>query len=400
MHREENDANFWNRHFQHRCGFRSVHFRHRKVEKNQIRLECSCFFYGLEPVGGFTANGYIGPSCENVFDRLSNETAVVGDQQLLWHKQISVLRVRSSRYPVFNVGNPTFIEIDELQWLKAQSSALLEDDSFVSVEQDAIFDVPADGSGENYFFDVAALFHQVVDRVAVRYPFDALFDDGAVIEHFGDIVGCGANDFHAAIEGLLMGLCADECGQEGMMDIDDLLGELCDEIRGKHLHVASQDDEFDIVLAKQFDLLPFCLRLVFLGNGNHAIGNAIKVCVGLRVGMIADYQGDFAGEFAGALPVEQIDEAVIVFGNKNGHARTVVRGGDAPLNGKLLGDGSKPFWKILEVELETCEIPFDAREIETFDAGLVLLEMKDVAAVPVNEIRDCGIEALSIRAPQ
>jgi hypothetical protein len=63
------------------------------------------------------------------------------------------------------------------------------------------------------------------------------------------------------------------------------------------------------------------------------------------------------------------------------------------LNGKLLGDGSEPLWKILEVEFETCEIPFDACEIETFDAWLVLLEMKDVAAMPVDEVRDCGVEA-------
>jgi hypothetical protein len=73
---------------------------------------------------------------------------------------------------------------------------------------------------------------------------------------------------------------------------------------------------------------------------------------------------------------------------------------DAPLNGKLLGDGSKPFWKVFQVEFEPFEIPFDAREIETFDAGLVLLEMKDVAAMPVDKIRDCGVEALSIGASQ
>jgi hypothetical protein len=30
----------------------------------------------------------------------------------------------------------------------------------------------------------------------------------------------------------------------------------------------------------------------------------------------------------------------------------------------------------------------------------MLLEMKDVAAMPVNEIRDGGVESLSIRAPQ
>jgi len=126
----------------------------------------------------------------------------------------------------------------------------------------------------------------------------------------------------------------------------------------------------------------------------------VKVGVIFRVGMIADHQRDFAGEFAGALAVEQIDEAVVVFGNKNCHARTVVRGGDAPLNGKLLGDGSKPLGEVFQVELEAFEIPFDAGEIETFDAGLVLLEVKDVAAMPVDEISDCGIEAFAIRAPQ
>ena len=37
-------------------------------------------------------------------------------------------------------------------------SKLLENDSFVSVEQDAVFDMPADGSGEHYLFQVSALF--------------------------------------------------------------------------------------------------------------------------------------------------------------------------------------------------------------------------------------------------
>jgi hypothetical protein len=87
VHREENDANFGNRHFQHRRRFRAVHLGHGKIEKDQIRLECFCFLYGLESVGGFAANGNVGASCENVLDSLPNEIAVVGYQQLLWHKQ-------------------------------------------------------------------------------------------------------------------------------------------------------------------------------------------------------------------------------------------------------------------------------------------------------------------------
>jgi len=110
--------------------------------------------------------------------------------------------------------------------------------------------MPADGSGEDHLFDVAALFYEVLDGVAVRDAFDALLDDGAVVEDFRDVVGGGADDFYAAVEGLLMGLGADEGGQEGMMDIDDLLGKLFDETGRKHLHVASQDDQFDIIFAK------------------------------------------------------------------------------------------------------------------------------------------------------
>jgi hypothetical protein len=45
-------------------------------------------------------------------------------------------------------------------------------------------------------------------------------------------------------------------------------------------------------------------------------------------------------------------------------------------------------WKVFQIELEPFEIPFDAGEIETFFPGLVLLEMKNVAAMPVNEIRN------------
>jgi hypothetical protein len=66
----------------------------------------------------------------------------------------------------------------------------------------------------------------------------------------------------------------------------------------------------------------------------------------------------------------------------------------------LLGNGSKPLREVFQIELESSEIPFDAGKIETLFASLVLLEMKDVATVPVDEIRNGRIQALAIRAPQ
>ena len=134
-----------------------------------------------------------------------------------------------------------------------------------------------------------------------------------VIENFGDIVSGSADDFHAAVEGLLMGLGADECGQKGMVNIDDLLRKLLDKAGRKDLHIAGQNNQFDIIFAKQLDLLPLSLLLVLLCYWNHAVRDVIKVCVVFCVGVIADHQWNFAGEFAGALAVEQIDEAVVVF---------------------------------------------------------------------------------------
>ncbi len=130
------------------------------------------------------------------------------------------------------------------------------------------------------------------------------------------------------------------------------------------------------------------------------IRDTVKVCVAFRVGMVADHQRNFAGEFADPLPIQQINQTVIVFRYQNGHARTVVRARDAPLNRKLLGNGCKPLREVLQIELEPCEVSFDAGKIETFFAGLVLLEMKDVAAVPVDEIRNCCVQALAVGAPQ
>ncbi len=54
------------------------------------------------------------------------------------------------------------------------------------------------------------------------------------------------------------------------------------------------------------------------------IGNTIKIGVVPGVRMIADHQRDLAGEFPDPLPIEQVNEAVIVFGNKDGDAGAIV----------------------------------------------------------------------------
>jgi len=51
----------------------------------------------------------------------------------------------------------------------------LEDYGLISIQQDTVFHVPADGARQNNFLDVTALLDEVVDRVAMidLPPFDA-----------------------------------------------------------------------------------------------------------------------------------------------------------------------------------------------------------------------------------
>jgi hypothetical protein len=62
--------------------------------------------------------------------------------------------------------------------------------------------------------------------------------------------------------------------------------------------------------------------------------------------------------------------------------------------------GANHFRKLFQIEFEACEIPFNTGQIKTFFTCLMLLEMKNVAAMPIDEIRDGRVQALAIRALQ
>src|SRR5215470_19932124 len=97
---------------------------------------------------------------------------------------------------------------------------LLKDDGLVAVQQDAAFHVPTHGSGENYFFDIAPLLNQVLDRIAMVDADYILINDGPIVEYLCNVVGGGANEFYTTFECLVVGPGADECWQKRMVDID------------------------------------------------------------------------------------------------------------------------------------------------------------------------------------
>src|ERR1700682_5434500 len=116
------------------------------------------------------------------------------------------------------------------------------------------------------------------------------------------------------------------------MDIDNRHGILRDKFGRKHLHITSEHHEINIVGREQFELLRFSLQLVLLGHWNVMESDSIKICVTLCVGVIADHQREIASQLSVTLAIEKIHEAVIEFGNKDGHTRTLATQGDAPVH--------------------------------------------------------------------
>src|ERR1700685_973893 len=96
---------------------------------------------------------------------------------------------------------------------------VLEDHSLVSVNQNAIFDVPAHCAGEHDFFEVAAFADEIFDCFAMRYTDYVLLDDGAVVEDFSNVVAGGADQFDSPFRCLMIRPRTDECRKKRMMNV-------------------------------------------------------------------------------------------------------------------------------------------------------------------------------------
>jgi ribosomal protein L18 len=99
---------------------------------------------------------------------------------------------------------------------------LSENNRLVAMHQHAVFEVVAQAAREDGLFDVLAVAHHVVDRVGVVDADHVLLDDRPLVEFAGHVVAGRADQLDAALVGLVVGLGADEAGQEGVVDVDDL----------------------------------------------------------------------------------------------------------------------------------------------------------------------------------
>ncbi len=189
--------------------------------------------------------------------------------------------------------------------------ASIENHRLPAIHQNAVIDVPAHRARQHHLFQIAALLQQVIEPVAVGDADHVLLDDRAFVEIGGDVMAGGADQFHAAVEGAVVRLGAAERGQKRVMDIDNSLRIAGDEVRRQDLHVAGEHDKIDALLRQDFKLLPLGRGFV-ADDGNVEERYALEVGPALRVRVVADDSGHVARQLAALVPVEEIDEAVVV----------------------------------------------------------------------------------------
>jgi hypothetical protein len=147
---------------------------------------------------------------------------------------------------------------------------------------------------------------------------------------------------------------------------------------------------------EKLDLLRFGFGFVFLRHRNVVERHAKEIGVALSVGMVADHQRKVAGEFAIALAMQQIHQAVIVLGNEDGYPRPAIAHGEHPIHAELVRDRAEGSIKIAQVQAEVREIPFNTSQIKALFAGLMLLEMENVAVVAIDEFGESGVQSLAV----
>ncbi len=94
--------------------------------------------------------------------------------------------------------------------------------------------------------------------------------------------------------------------------------------------------------------------------------------------------------------MKQIHQAVIVLGNEDGHAWPAITQREHPVHAELVRDRAKRSIEIMQVQAEAVEIPLDARQVKAILAGLVLLEVQNVAVVAIDEFGNGGVQSLAV----
>src|SRR5690348_15486319 len=139
---------------------------------------------------------------------------------------------------------------------------------------------------------------------------DILGDDRSFVQALCHVMGCCANEFYSALEGSLIRFCANEGGEEAVVDIDNTVGVCMDDKRLENLHVTSTDEEMNFA-TDEVEYVLLIVFAMFFACRKVVIRDAIHLSQWFQVAVVANDKGDLHCQFAAFPAPKQICEAVV-----------------------------------------------------------------------------------------
>ncbi|MNJ59147.1 hypothetical protein D3C77_548140 [compost metagenome] len=176
--------------------------------------------------------------------------------------------------------------------VQGKLSILAEHDGFVLMHEDAILNMPFHCACQYNSLNRAADALQLPNVITMADALNVLLNNWAAIQLFRYVMGCSADDLHAAIISLRVWLASDEGGQEGMVDINNAVPVRIDQSRRQDLHISGQYNQVYFSI-NQLQLLLLGLSFGVRGNRNMIERNSERFDIFFIVRMVADDHGNF-----------------------------------------------------------------------------------------------------------
>src|SRR5262249_40590529 len=148
--------------------------------------------------------------------------------------------------------------------------------------------------------------------------------------------------------------------------------------------------QVDLVLLQERQLPGFGLRFLFRLYRNMKERDAVETGPALGIWMVADNERNVTDQLTALMPVEQIDQAVIVLRDEQSEAVRPVGALDAPAHLEALGDRGELGNTFLDAEIKAGQVPLDARQEQPALRVLMLVGVQDVGVVLVEKLRHRG----------
>jgi hypothetical protein len=116
--------------------------------------------------------------------------------------------------------------------------------------------------------------------------------------------------------------------------------------------------------------------------------------------VIADDECDAAVQLAGLVPIEQVNQAMVIARDQKCNWDLSPSKDRLPVESGCLGQRRKRLPKLQFIQIEIAQRPFDAHKEEAQFRILVLVGVQNIAAVRKQKIRDSGYQSLAIGGVQ